>query len=522
MKRQTIHDAYQDIRPDEAARERMLENILLASDHAAVRKDVPMKRYRKKTVMIAAVVALAVLMMGCAVVAMTLNDLRMGEETRSQKAYFDAQGELVPAQEITKDVISLQGIAGSENYLAAQEWQSFLKNCKDAGNENFQAPRAYDAYSVRSQAMVDKVDEIAEKHGLKLAGQKEGALQWQMDAFCEALGIASPLKENAKVEIMWDESPMKEQGLDGYYLSAGSIYECGNFDWGFACEVTDPQSQWKWIMDPVLHYRDKAYLSVDSYSIQNAEAAQQWIYETEDGFQILMVDDGDYVYMFCDREDAFLTVQMNNCYYEDGKRIQMPREDMERMAESIDFSMKPQKPDMAAAVKELNALDKRYYEIFDAWEASFGDPFHKDSYKELAEGLNMKSYALMDLNGDGVEEILLKGDYENSALYTMKGGKTEILLDGGGVMYLCEENVVERYEVVGEEYYLVHSYYAMEGDGMKLLDRIVFDRANDTWGRSLDGDLVCEETITKEAATQIVDSHPRVDVEMKAVSELVQ
>ena len=520
MNRQTVLDAYEEIRPDAAAKERMLQNILFASDHADVRKDVPMRRFKNRPLLIAAMIGLMVILMGCAVVAMTLNDLRIGEETKSNRAYFNADGEIVPAQEVTRDVISLQGIADSDTQLAAKEWYEFAKNYDLSEAENFQAPRAYDAYSVCNQEMIDKTDEIAQKYGLKLAGQKEVALQWQMDAFCEALGIASPLKENAKVEIVWDESPMKEQGLDGYYVSSGSIYECGNFDWSFLCNMTDPQSQWEWRMGPVLHYRDKAYLSVDSYSIQNAESAQQWIYETEDGFQILIVNDGDFVYMFCDREDAFLTVQMNNCYYEDGKRNEMPREDIERMAESIDFSMKPQKPDMATAVKELNALEKRYDEIFAAWEASFGDPFHKDSYGELAKGLNMKSYALMDLNGDGVEEILLKGDYENSALYTMNNGKTEILLDGSGVLYLCEENVAERYEVVGEEYYLVHCYYEMEGDGMKLLDRIVFDRANDEWGRSLDGDLVCEETITKEEAQAILNSHPRVDMEMKPVGEL--
>lgn len=521
MNRRNVREAYERVALTQEEKDKLLLNILsAASVQAPAERNATMKRWNKKSMMIAAMIGLMVILMGCAVVTMKLKDLQMGEKTESHSAYFDGDGELVPAQEVTKDVISRQGIAGSKNYLAAQEWLDFLESCDDAGDENFQASREYDAYSVHSQAMVDKVDELAEKYGLKLAGQKEFSHEWQMDAFHEALGITSPLKENAGVEIVWDESPMKEQGLDGYYISAGSIYECGNFDWGFLCHMTDPQSQWEWPVNPVLHYRDKEYLSVDADSIQNAEPAQEWVYETEDGFQILMVNDGDYVYMFCDREDAFLTVQMNNCYYEDGNRKEMPREDIERMAEAIDFSVKPRKPDMAATVKELDALDKRYDTIMEAWEASFGDPFHKDSYGELAEGLNMKTYALMDLNGDGVEECLLKGNYDNSALYTMRGGKTEILLDGGVVLYLCEENVVEGYQVVGEEYYLVHSYYKMEGEDLKLLDRIVYDRANDSWGRSLDGDLVCEETITKEDAEQIIASHPRVEVEMKPIGEL--
>lgn len=519
MNRQIVVDAYEEIRPDEAVKERMLQNILFASDHTDVRKDVPMRKFKNKPLQIAAMLGVMFLLMGCAVVAMTLNDLLIGEETKSNRAYFNSDGEIVPAQEITRDVISLQGIAGSNNQLAAKEWYDFAKKYDLSEAENFQAPRAYDAYSVCNQEMIDKVDEIAQKYGLRLAGQKEAAREWQMDAFCEALGIASPLKEAAKVEIVWDESPMKEQGLDGYYLSSGAIYECGNFDWGFLCNITDPQSQWEWPVNPVVRYHDKEYLAVDFYAMENAETAEQWVYETEDGTQLLIVNDGDFVYMFCDREDAFITVQMNNCYYEDGNRMEMPREDIERMAEAIDFSMKPQKPDMAAAVKRLDALDQRYDEIFAAWEASFGDPFHKDSYRELAEGLNMKTYALVDLNGDGADECLLKGDHENSALYTMENGKTECLLDGGRVMYLCEDNVVEGYEVVGEEYYLVHAYYKMEGNEMVLMERIVFDRANDEWVRSLDGDLVGEETLTKEEAEKILAFYVRVDVEMKSISE---
>lgn len=521
MNRRKIQEGYDQMAPTHEQKDRMLESILTAaSARQPAGKDVPMKQNKRKTLMAALIAAMMLLLVGCgAAVVMKLNDLRIGEKTITQDAYFNAQGELVQAQEITKDLISLQGIAGSANYLAAQEWLNFLENCDDAGNEDFQAPRAYDAYSVHSQVMMDKVDEIAEKYGLKLEGQKEFAHEWQMDAFHEALGIDSPLKENAKVELTWEESPMKEQGLDGYYLSAGTIYECGNFEWGFLCHMTDPQSQWEWPVNPVLRYHDKDYLAVDSYSIQNAESAQQWIYETEDGFQVLIVNDGDFVYMFCDREDAFLTVQMNNRYYEDGNRKEMPQQDIERMADSIDFSMKPKKPDMAATVKALNALEQKYDAMLAAWEASFGDPFHKESYGELAESLNMKSYAVMDLNGDGIEEILLKGDYDNYALYTMKNGQTENLLDGGAVLYPCENSVMESYEVVGEEYYLIHSYYKMEGEGMILLDRIVFDRANERWFRSNDG-IRAEEVITKEEAEKIISAYVRVDAEMKPVSEL--
>ena len=515
LNRKKFREAYETIEPTYEQKERMLDNILSSQAAPTGGKDVTMKHMKKKTIGILIAAAVSLLLVGCAAVLMQLDDLKIGEYSYTQPAWINADGERIEETEITKNVISLQGIAGSNSQLAAQEWYDFTQsydvdrkilNASDA----FKASSAYNAYHVYSQEMVDKVDEIAEKYGLKLAGQQALVQDWSKDIFFEALDLKTLFVENAKAEM-------------GF--GAGYFYECGNFKMEFECKVSDPEFQWKNPLFFSLNYKDKGYLDTVFMHLNEGSVHQQTIKLTN-GMEVLMVlvkdsQNGDSVHVFCDREDAFVSLRIDINYFNDDGTVEVMRqEDIQRAINLIDFSVKPQKPDMAEAVKLLEAADQAYQEEMEAKMAAMGDPCHKDSYRELAEGLNMKTYKLTDLNGDGIEECLLKGDYDNSALYTMKDGKTEYLLDGGGVLYLCGDNVVERYEVIGDEYYRMHSYYKMEGDGIVQMERIVYDRANDQWGRSLDKDHVCEESLTKEQAESIIGSHVRIDVEMKPISEL--
>ena len=122
MKRQSVQKAYEPIRPDDEARARMLQNILSsASEIPPAGKDDTMNRRKMRPLLIAAIIALSVLLMGSAIVALNLQDMRIGEFSYTEDAYVDDFGNYVEATEIVLDVISLQGIKDSPNQLAAQE-----------------------------------------------------------------------------------------------------------------------------------------------------------------------------------------------------------------------------------------------------------------------------------------------------------------------------------------------------------------------------------------------------------------
>lgn len=514
MNRRNIRDAYRRVGLTEQEKDDLLRSILSAASNSepAERKST-MKRWTKKMIMIAATICLMAALMGCAVVALKLNDLRIARYEETEPAWINADGEKIDAEEVTKSVISMQGAADSPSQKAAQEWYEFTKTYDPdhailMASGDFQAPAAYDAYNVYSQEMVDKVDEIAEKYGLKLAGRKAVAYEYSWDIAADALGIDSPLRKDAKAEV-----------TDG----ACVFFESGNYSMSFLCNVTDGNFQWKHLVEGTVIYNDKAYLSTSSVAIRNAENAQQWTYTLKDGTPVLIVvvtdenlSANNWAYIFCDREDAMLTVRMGYDYFPgDGSREVMSREEIQQVAELIDFSVKPRKPDMAEVTKRLAEADKAYEEKLDAM---FDDSFRKDSYSELAASMDgFDSFLLMDIDADGVEECLFKNKDGYSQLYTMQDGKTEHLTDFAGELFLCENSVVESYEEVGEAY-IIHGYYRLNRGEVTQLDRIVLNLADNTWARSNDG-IVAQQSITSEQAKAIMDAYVRIPMDLKPISE---
>jgi hypothetical protein len=113
------------------------------------------KRFRRP-LLIAAIVALTILLVGCAVAyALSAADLKLGTYHHTMPHYFDADGNKVPEAEITRDVISLQGISGSPNFLAAREWFEFEQGydpdhslLEEADNNPITVSSDYDSYFV--------------------------------------------------------------------------------------------------------------------------------------------------------------------------------------------------------------------------------------------------------------------------------------------------------------------------------------------------------------------------------------
>ena len=133
-----------------------------------------MSRKKLRPLMIAAIIGLMILLMGCAVYVLGLQNLKIGEKT-TYGEILDSKGNVLVNRELTGDVISLHGLINSPTYLAHQEWFEFYEeyyaNHVITEEENFFVrPEAYEAYSGYNQELIDKVDEISQKYNLKLLG----------------------------------------------------------------------------------------------------------------------------------------------------------------------------------------------------------------------------------------------------------------------------------------------------------------------------------------------------------------
>lgn len=529
MNRRNVRKAYERIALTQGEKDKLLLNILsAASVQAPAERNVTMKRWKNKPVMIAAMIGLMVILMGCAVVALKLSDMKIGERSYTVPAYFDENGEKVPASEITRDMISLQGIAGSDNQKAAQEWLEFEQAYDpnyDLLNDEFDAPEEYDAYFLYTQDMVDKVDEICEKYGLKPAGKMAVIQRWQSEIFFDALGIESLFLEDAEAELT---------GCAGYFY-AGSNF---NLDVDFT--LTKEDFQWQHEVWSSIRYIDKEYLDTVYCAVTDADNAKQWNYTLADGTNILIVGLENAAMFFCDRDDAFLSVNINTRYeYDDGTIDSMTDRDIEQIAEVIDFHVKPQKPDMEDVEMKLQKSEAEYQAQQEAMMATYVDERIQDSYADyiaiLLKGSGNYTYAIADINGDGVEDLLLGdvGLLESynadtncfTEVFTIKDGKTCFFFATDLPTYLCEGYVVESCNI--SEYAKSHLYYTLGSDydpqvmELEKFECVTYREIDETW-RYSDFSDVADTVITEEEAGTIMDSYGRIPLEMKPISEFTK
>lgn len=421
--RSNIQSAFDSVKPTPEQKERMLENIF-ASDPTSAGKDVPMKRKNMKPIVIAAIITLMVLLMGCAVVALTLQDMKIGENVYPGEAYLDDSGDMAAYPEIVKDVFSLQGVTDSPGMQAAKEWREFYESYNvdgeligDAEAAGYVAPREYDAYFVYDQAMQDMVDEIAQKYGLQLAGREAVAQSYQSALLLDALGME---------DLHHTDTNIKVEYLSGYF------FECGNFNLNFTVMLDDEISDWPYEILAGMRYCDKAYMDTVYFTIGDIESVQQWNYKTSAGSDILIIMGNDFARYFYDREDAFVSVSLNTDYRLDSGEIEyMSKRDVELVADAIDFEVTPQKPDMNTVIEALQKSEQEHLDAQNMKEYIGYDDFILDRLEKLGDKAHELYYCYTDLNEDGIEELILGGEDQIDVIWTMIYGEMKMIMNWG-------------------------------------------------------------------------------------------
>ena len=171
---------------------------------------------------------------------------------------------------------------------------------------------------------------------------------------------------------------------------------------------------------------------------------------------------------------------------------------------------------------------KKYGEPYTPITSS--DPYAKyisgmmDRFPEAAE----YRYMLMDLNGDGTEELITRdervhGPYEQEQLllniHTIENGELKKL--AGGFDYVCEGGILEETQEdydprdLGEFW----RYSRLTENGIEFVEKIVQDPITNIWGRveaGKDG-----RDVTEAEAMGVVNAYraKRLDMQMKLFSQ---
>ena len=388
-------------------------------------KVIPMqKRPPKRMWLIAAIIALILCLVGCAVAyVLSLDNMILGTE------YFeDRKGETEPRTQL-----SLQGFVGSNSYQAAKEWFDFLQTYDPDGAiefsdeaDNVEFPEDYQFYFLYSVEMKERLDEICQKYDLDLLGPM--LVDTTADNMFRELGINGILQEEAQAEIEWS------QGGPGYFFRDGSFE--------VECYVTLTGENNPWPFDNLVSFRCHNKKSFDTVTIGMRDDWQyeEWNYTTASGVETLLVKGPEAAFIVADIGDYFITVtgietQAGNIL--DGEHT-MTREGLEAYAEIFDFSIRPQRL-TDQQINEVNARHDAYWAEIEAEQEKKNDEFQeylgRASYdarvrfhlENDTEATRM-GYTFYDFDGNGVEELVIGRDGYIEYIYTEKDGETAEIL----------------------------------------------------------------------------------------------
>lgn len=398
-----------------------------------------------RAVLIAAVISLVLLLVGCAAVyVLRLQDLKIGEECGLSLSPVP-ENETAGTESI-RDVIAIRGYPGSPNYLATREWYEFVRGCDPnslpaEGNainplgipENF-----YYGYECYTWEMVDKAKEISQKYGLELMSRDIIIQRGQIGVMFEALGIQGVCHPEKAARVR-----------DG----AARFYPEGNFKYEFSFLLPQGADTWPYEIPATMYYAKKDYFDPDYIGIES-ESYSQWDYTTADGTSILIAANSICTFFFAEQEDAFITVVLNTAMLLDSSAGQLPaREDMECAADLIDFTIQPRTPDLTGIEEKLAQAEADHRAALEAAAAQTRKThmtyaaYVKDTYLDHGDDLigtpyARDFYALADIDGDGADELLLGSrDDHFRDLLTIRDGEVRAI-HAWSHMNLCTDGVI--------------------------------------------------------------------------------
>ena len=289
----------------------------LIEEAETLRFDASSRRGLRRPALVAALIAAALLLVGCAVAyALSVGSLRIGERQVTEQRFSADGSEYLGEETVTQQVLTRAGIVGSPEYKAAQEWYEFRQSYDPDGaifqevQENRPAfPKEYDGYNLYTQEMKDKLDEILSKYQLKPVG---AGIPFQTPKLLfEALGIENVLRNGSGAT------------MDTF---AGALYESGTL--GVDGNVfMNPKE----VVHMTAFYTPKGYFNENVVYLSDIQNWNQENYVTASGNQVLLLfKEGEWGWVFYNGKQNLV------CIHAEADNM----EQLKALAEAVDLDLK--------------------------------------------------------------------------------------------------------------------------------------------------------------------------------------
>ena len=486
--------------------------VISAEEFRQGKKEAQIKRLStRKMWLIAAVIALMLLLVGCAVIHfLRMQDMKVGEYSFYVPTEYDENGNVIPVE--TQEPITLLSLQGT-NMEALAEWLAFTNSYDQDGTilieadgtgSEWELPDNYHlTYGCYSQEMVDKLDEIVNKYHLKLLSSYIPLNYYESSVLLNSLGLKGLVKTDPDVQVEYGD---------------GDFHIEGTFTLNM--EISLDMGDWSWEQGSASYrYSLKDYFDPLTGSMLESHDYTQWDYTRKDGKKVLLVLNEGTARIYADLPKAFISIYLDPVICVDGNEVSMTQEALQQLAELFDLSIEPQ-PTTMEQVEKYKAEAQAQYEADRAASRAEHEAMYAAGYKEFVEyrlgtvpNPENVSYVLYDVNGDGVEELIIN----SLDILSMKDGQSYKYFDltNTGVFIgrfqPCEGNVFEVYcEDLGM---YQHYFYQANAESASFITGVSHDASNGAWYlHSKDGAYTeNRKQITEEEAQKILDSYTRVE-----------
>lgn len=307
-------------------------------------------KYTKKTIsfkralLIAAIIALTLLLVSCAVAyVLHLQDFKIAES--DNYTWSDSKGNRVDKAENVLDILSIHSTPGSPNQLAAKEWLEYTSTCEldekliGAEKDPEIPDNLYYTYQCHTKEQVSKLLEISEKYHLNILGSRIDTQSQQTKIVFDAMGISGICHNKTSVQ--------EKVGSGLFYPESDFRYECEI--------VLNTAGAYQYPITTVFYYSPKEYFDPEYLELPLGDF-EQWNYTTKDGTKVLIAEDFGSAIIFTETNTAYITVFLINDLPQ-SDAVSFTKSDIEFAVDGLNFQMHPKSFDIALIQPLLDAAD---------------------------------------------------------------------------------------------------------------------------------------------------------------------
>ena len=392
MKSQVISDALNTVNPTPAQRARMraaLEAQLPAEKpHRRGAHQQKASSQRWWTIIPAAAALFAVVLLGIFV---------LGRTDKTPPSMSN-----VPTEPLT-----LESLQSSANYKASMEIKDYVQSCNATGDVDETLSEAYRAYGCRNTEMAQKVDEICTKYGLNKVGN--GISPDTTEEMFTALNVRSMVKASGNGDVT---------------TSNPSYSADGNFEFWGAITVSG--------VDYPIEYRVyramKQTLSTAYWEIENTSDYQWSNYVTTAGTDVLIAVGQNNSLVLTDTGDSVVVIVVMNATTGD---TQTGKAALEALANTFDLSLAPRTRnapvETTAPTERGTAIPEAYQPVIAKYVTALTEHWGGEACSNADISLLVSyatspselGYALLDLDNDGTDELVIANDAERQVIYDL-------------------------------------------------------------------------------------------------------